>query len=58
MWSLEERNKTKRIESIFSDRKLVAEEHDRLGEDLFVEKYSADSITLRKLKHLIRDARN
>lgn len=55
-WSMEARNVSSKIRSSYSDRKIIAEEHERLGEESFVEKYSPDDITLYELKKVIRSS--
>lgn len=57
-WSATAPNGTRKMASKYSDRKRVAEEYKRLGEENFIDEYSPDDVTLIKLKELIRKAQN
>lgn len=51
-WTSVERNGT--VRSTYCDRKVIAEEYARLGEEAFVAEYSPDEIPMHELKSLIR----
>lgn len=54
-WPLSARTQSRKLISTYSDRKVVAREHEHLGELAFVDKYGPDNITLHALKKRIRD---
>lgn len=57
-WPVEARNATRKVASQFSDRKIVAEAYEDVGEEAFLERYSPDSLTLFELKKVIRNKKD
>lgn len=49
-WPVYARNHTRKMDSMYSDRKLVEEGYERIGEEAFIQKFSRDKIALFELK--------